>query len=187
MAITFEEYQQKLKDLARLDLSIPLGKAVANTVDAYYDRIFIEGKKTDGSKIEYKSDNPVYINAKDGTPSDVGNKGKTGRSTFKSGKEHTSAYFESYKKFKQKIGKPILELFGKLQSSISSGTKKLDNTTYVLAVNQTEGDKIEGLQYGNGKWTGFGTIFKLSKSEKEVFQETFTREMINQINGTTNS
>ncbi len=185
--MTPEELADKFARLKNLDPSITLAVAVGNTVDAYYDRIFIEHKKTDGSEIEYKSNNPVYINSKDGGPQKLTPKGKTGKQKFASGRPHVSTYFESYKNFKKAIGKPILELFGSLQSSISSGTKKISESEYVLAVNDKEGKKIEGLQFGNGHWSGFGTIFKLNNKEKELFQTTFANEMKKQFDGTANN
>lgn len=182
--MTPEEKADFIRKLAALDPSVPMGIAVNDTVDAYYQRIFINGKLTDGGAINYKSDNPVYINSKDGSPQQLSSKGKTGKSKFASGKEHVSTYFDSYKKFKQTIGKSILELFGSLQSSIAKGATKTTDNTYVLAVPGVEADKIEGLQYGNGKWSGMGTIFQLNEKERLIYKETFTREYLKRLNGT---
>ncbi len=209
--MTIEEKADLIGKLARLDPSIPMGIAVNDTVDEYYNRIFVSGKLTDGGAITYKSDNPVYINSKDGSPKKLTPEGKPELTTkkinsftkvvvskkkgnrFKSVQgpqftrrieEHKTTYFTSYKAFKAKIGKPILELFGTLQSSIAKGATKTTDNTYVLAVPGVEADKIEGLQFGNGKWSGLGTIFKLNEKEKLIYKETFMREYLKRLNGT---
>lgn len=185
--MTTDQYADKIDRLSKLNLENILSLASADCLDAYYNRVFIKSKKTDGGNINYVSNNPVYINTKINSPKKLPPIGKTGRKKFEStGQPHKSTYFDSYKSFKKKIGKPILELQGELNSSFQNGLKKVDSGTYVISVPAKEANKIEGLQFGNGEWTGLGTIFKLNKEEKNVFFETFKRELKKGINGTGN-
>lgn len=174
--MTSEQYADKLKRLADLNLDVPLSLAAIDTLDEYHKRIFVKSKKTDGSTINYVSDKPIYVNPSN-SPKKFTPEGKTKKRKFESGLPHKTKYFDSYKSFKEFINKPILELFGELQSSVANGLKKESEGSYVISVPSKEGDKIEGLQFGNGKWDGFGTIFKFNKKEKEIFFETFKKNL----------
>lgn len=111
--MTAEEWKLKLLETARKiqEDDIPLRLATYSTVAIQAKRIFTEGRNTAGNKFEYNSTNPLYLNpsttfngGKLGTPI-----GKTGKKVFESGKKkgqpHKTVFVESYKDYREKIGR----------------------------------------------------------------------------------
>jgi hypothetical protein len=64
--MTVKEYNANLnRFLASIEkLNVPLGKAVQSSVQQIGNRIFDEGKKSDGSDIGQYSTEPIYVNPK---------------------------------------------------------------------------------------------------------------------------
>jgi hypothetical protein len=72
-------------------------------------RIFEEGETAQGNKLRYNSSDPLYVNP-DNSPKSFPPKGKTGKTKFKNGESHKTGYFESYKDYRQKIGRESIYL-----------------------------------------------------------------------------
>ncbi len=138
------------------------------------ERIFDENKNASNGKIgEYNSTDPIYVNPNNspkkfptlGKPNDKGKrkKGETG-------------YFESYKAFREKIGRQTqevdLKLHGRLQSDWSKGVKEITPLIYSSGVNQDNYDKVKGAE------ERYGNIFGLTKEEKQHFKDVLEFESI---------
>lgn len=158
----------------------PLRIASYDTLGKQSLRIFTEGKNSSGSAIgQYNSTDPLYLNpktafngAKLGKPV-----GKTGKTKFKSGKDHVTVFVESYKSYREKIGRKTgsvnLELSGELKSDMENpqggapAPTRVSEHEYIVQVKRPLSlKKIEGNE------ARFGTIFKLTSGEKDNF---FTR------------
>lgn len=85
------------------------------------NRIHEEGLAANGTQIgQYNATNPLYVNPLK-APRAFPVKGKTGKVRFKStGAPHKTRFFESYKAFRQQVGRPVdkvnLSLSGQLNS-----------------------------------------------------------------------
>jgi hypothetical protein len=144
------------------------------------DRIFTEGKNANDTDIgSYNDSNEIYVNPRN-SPRNFPATGKTGRSIFSGGgnkgKKHTTGYFESYKKFRETVGrksdKVNLVLFGNLQSDFGKGVINIDEATYASGVSREENSKkIEGF---NKK---YGPIFRLTPGERTNFKQVLAFEV----------
>ena len=182
-----EEYRQQLdKQIERLKSGEAMKTAVVSTHTRVARRIFVKGLKSDGTPIgEYNTTSPLYVNPLTGSPKKFPPAGKPyggkkGREVFAStGKPHKTGYFESYKAFRDKIGKNNktvnLNLFGILQRDFASGLQQESNSIWYEGVKQEgSADKI----VGNEK--RFGEIFKHTKDEEEFFVKVLNRELTKQ-------
>jgi len=162
--MTTEEYIAKQHaKLAQLATGKPIAIAAQDTHVKMVERIFEDGKAANGSKHKYNDSDPLYVNPKN-SPKNFPKKGKDGKTKFKNGKDHKTGYFDSYKDFRQSIGRETgfvnLNLFGILQSDFAKGVVKLDNLKYVSTVTN-EANKVK-IEANN-------TYFQLNKSERENF------------------
>lgn len=98
-------------------------EAATTQLGTEIQRVFVNGKASDGSAIGSYSTKPIYVNP-DRSPKKFPVKGKTGRTTFEStGQPHKTRYFDDgYKGFRDKIGRPTntvnLSLYGQLQNQL---------------------------------------------------------------------
>ena len=182
--MTAQEHKEKLLRAAeklKTD-NMPLKLATYSVVGIQAKRIFTNGYNTDGRQFQYNSTTPLYLNpsttfngAKLGSPI-----GKTGRSVFESGKKkgqpHKTVYVESYKDYREKIGRESefvnWELSGDLKLDFEnpqSGTPtpiKVSENEYISGLKRSENvKKREGLE------SRYGRIFFLSESEKQKFYQ----------------
>lgn len=181
--MTIEQYIAKMEKQKR---ELARSKAVnlaANTAHAdMVERIFTEGNASSGAKIgQYDSSDPLYIASKD-SPRNVPHKGKTGESTFKNGKAHKTAYFESYKAFRQAVSRPTnyvnLDLFGRLKSEFENSVIRITNTSFEARLRTQESqDKATGNQRRFGK-----VIFGASNEERDTFRDVLRFEINRIIN-----
>ncbi len=98
-------------------------------------RIHNDGVAVDGSQIgHYDNLHPLYVNPNKSTRK-FPTKGKTGKAKFKNGESHKTGYFESYKAYREKIGRDTefvnLTLWGSLRSNFSKGVIKLSPEKYI--------------------------------------------------------
>lgn len=152
--------------------------AVADTHAKMTERIFQDGKKSDGSDIGQYQGGELYVNP-NLSPKKFPAIGKTGKGKFEStGEPHKTGYFESYKAYREKIGrlgdKVNLVLSGQLQSDISNGLVQKSEFEWIVSAKNTRNKKIiEGVDEKYGK------TFALSVEEVFNYREVFNFEFLN--------
>lgn len=186
--MTFKQWQDKLdkhtKDLK--NFTEPLRVAAYTTTALMGERIFDEGRTTDGATIGQYDDKPMYVSLAaiprpKGAPT-----GKTGKSKFKDGKVHKSKYFEEgYKGYRGNVGRQVakvdLSLTGELrmdfgnQKQVAEPRKISDEEYQIRLDKEIDQDKRQGAEEKYGK------IFTVSDSEKEVFYNTVNFEFNNRL------
>jgi hypothetical protein len=183
MKFSTEGYiQEQRRRLAELLSGKAMGIAVQNTHVKQMERIFEEGDNSKGGNIgKYNSTDPIYVNPST-SPKSFPTKGKTGKTKFQDGKSHKTGYFESYKEYRQKIGRETgsvnLVLSGQLQSDLSNGLKKISPSNWVAAIkNPANKDKIDGAE------DRYGKIFDLTKKERENFKDILQFESVKILRG----
>lgn len=200
MSITPQEFADKINlQIAELQrANKPLEIAARSVHALQVQRIFKEGRKSDGSDIgQYNSTNPLYVNPKTSPGNTSGIKpprGKNGDTHFKSGKKegqaHKTTYVESYRAYKGLIGrnndKVNLRLSDDLFSDFASPVFDSGNPRpEMISINEYQSrlkrdhnqKKFEGLQFGNKSLKGYGVIGKLTTEEKKTFFEVVEREL----------
>ncbi len=186
--MTVEEYNAKLSDfiVELKQKNIPFDRAVQSSVQQVGNRIFVEGKKTNGEPIgQYNTTDPLYVNPDKDSPKTFPKKGKEGNTKFKDGKDHKTGYFDSYADFRAEIGRPIdtinLVLSGDLQSDFRKAeagqpaeATKISPTKYVVQLDREINEKkFEGAE------DRFGEISNMSVKELEDYQIIGEKELIN--------
>lgn len=140
-------------------------------------RIFTDGINGDGSKIgTYDNSNPIYINPNQ-SPKKFALKGKSGETTFKSGKPHKTGYFDSYKAFRQAISRETRFVNLRLTEDLKfdfTNSLTLSGDIYQTGVKRNS-EKVEGIIKKYGAET-----FKLTTQERNNFVECVK----NRINAT---
>jgi len=185
--VLLNQFSKKIAETNR-----PFQIGVMTSTQEVANRIFIEGKKSDGSEIgKYNSTNPIYVNP-DKMPSSRGikpTKGKEGRHEFKNGNPHKTTFVESYKELKKLLGreytKVIPILSGDLQSDFRkvSGLKantakptRINANTYTIQLDRDiNAKKIEGLE------EKYGAFSELTKSEIDNFFKIVDLEFQNEL------
>lgn len=183
--MTINDFNKKLEERKRIiEENIPLGLAVADTHEMMINRIFEEGKTATGGVHTYDTTEEIYISPDQtprkfplrGKPSDRAKKitatnkkrlkefGYT-KSESKAILVHKTTYFESYKAFRQALGKESgfwnLQLFGNLRIDFSTGLKRVDADRWISFVKRP--DSI-------GKTEKFRDYFRLNKEERLFFK-----------------
>lgn len=164
--------------------------AVRDTIAKQSERIFVEGKASDGSSIgSYDTKRPLYVNPKK-VPKGGGLlplTGKTGKSTFKSGKKHKTRWVESYKQLRNLMGlqtsRVDFVLFGNLKSDFENGGRgsgvvplKISNTAFQVTLDSENEKKRKGLE------ERFRTVFNLTKDEEDNVGTIGEKELILELN-----
>lgn len=174
--MTVQEHIAKLRSsLGKIERGFFL--AVQTVHAKQVERIFTEGKSSDGSNIgEYDNKNELYVSPQK-SPRKLRTAGKTGKSKFKNGNVHKTTYYQSYKDFRARQGrvsdKVNLVLFGQLQSDFRRAPVRVSPFVYVSRVsNEKNVKKLEGAieKYGP-------KVFKLSKEERSLLTKLTTIEM----------
>jgi hypothetical protein len=171
--MTTQEFIKKQNEkLDKLKSGVAVAIAAQDTHVKMTARIFEDGETAQGNKLKYNSSDPLYVNPKD-APKNFPKKGKTGKTKFENGKPHKTGYFESYKDYRQKIGRESnfmnLNLFGNLQNDFGKGVIKLSEGGYASTVTQED---------NKGKLEKFSTYFKLNQEERESFKEVLEFETL---------
>lgn len=182
--------QGKIKELQTNNK--PFAIAVNSTMALQSHRIFIDGKKSDGSNIgQYDTKHPLYVNptkAPRGTGDKVKKieglnppKGKHGDTVFKNGKKHKSTYLNNYKEFRNRMGKRIdrvdLTLTSDLQFDFRNAKKgvkptKINTNEYHTVLKRPlNPKKVEGLE------TKYGVFTMLTTGERENFYKVVDFEL----------
>lgn len=170
--------ESKLNSLKTNDKA--MGVAVFDTNAKMVNRIFVQGRDSSNSGIgSYNTTDPLYVNPKY-SPKSFPTKGKAGNSRKKNGEAYKTAYFSSYKAFRDTIGRETgfvnLTLFGLLQNSVSNGIERNSNGRYITILKGEQGDKADGLE------KKYGTIFNLTKEERENFLRVYEFEITKLLN-----
>jgi len=170
---------QYFKQVQKVYTQENLNKAIlsaALTVNAdMSERIFVDGKASDGSEIgKYNTTDELYVNPKN-APKKFPPKGKNGDVKFSDGKPHKTSYFDSYAEFRKKIGRKTnkvnLFLFGVLQSNWSNGVKPTERGAHAT-LNELNALKAEGNEDHFGK-----SIFKHTQDEIKKYQRLVISQM----------
>lgn len=152
--------------------------AASTTHATQLDRIFVEGKNSEGGQIgTYNSTKGMYAN-NDDSPKKITPRGKNGERVFMNGKPHVSTYYNSYEDYKAEQGRESnfvnLHLTGQLQSDYRAGFRQVSPAEYIAGVNnRLSADKIKGNEERYGK------IFHLTKEERRLFDNTYQYELDN--------
>lgn len=190
---TVPEFINKLQRISEdlLTNNKPLEIAVIDITPKIAQRIFIDGEKSDGSKIgQYDTKRPFYVNPnftpaanKSGAGSKFPTeglkptKGKHGDHTFKNGRVHKTTYVENYKDFRNRIGRRIdfvnLHLSGDLESDFKSQNpiKVSENEWHVKLKRDLNTKKAKGNE------DRFGKTFSLQEKEQQHFIKVFETEL----------
>jgi len=178
--MTTQEYISKLNNkISKLQTGLPVGIAAQDTHVKMVERIFEGGKDAEGKQHKYKPadpDKPLYVNPNN-SPKKFPTKGKpndkgVSKSKFANGEPHKTGYFESYKAYREKIGRDTefvnLNLWGNLQNDFGKGVIKGGPFFYTSGVSQTN----------VGKYKNFSSYFKLNKEERANFKEVLNFEVM---------
>lgn len=186
--MTIRQWQQKLdktiKDLK--NITVPMKLAAFSATAKMGERIFDEGRTTEGTKIGSYSDEPIYV-SQSATPKPRGAlTGKTGASKFKDGKPHKSKYFmQGYKGYRENVGRQAnfvdLSLTGELRLDFGNEKtvaepRKITDLEYQIRL-----DKSINRDKAGGAEEKYGEIFSLSESERNIFFNTLELEFQNRI------
>lgn len=169
----------------------PLAVAAQSSVQQIGNRIFDNGKKSDGTDIgQYNSTDPLYINPDKApntrklkpTKGKEGKEGKEGKHVFKNGNVHKTTYVSSYKDYKGLIGQKNDKVYLKdtnvLEFDFRKGNTatKINTNTYTIQLDKLVNDKkIEGL---NEK---YGMITDPTKLEVDTFERNANLEFSNML------
>lgn len=180
---TIDQYTDKLNSqvMSFID-SRGIGQAMSTVLAMYVERIFERGENANNQPIgEYNSTDSLYVNPNE-SPKKFPTKGKTGKTKFKNGNSHKTGFFNSYKDFRQKIGRSTkqvnLNFWGILNKDISSSLQKTGDKYIWGTKKSIDTDKV------NGAEKKYGTIvFKVSKKEKTEMNRLLRINLIKYLNG----
>lgn len=147
----------------------PLTLAAATISKDVAERVFVEGKNSQGGKIgTYNSTKPIYIDP-NAAPKKVKQVGKKG-TPIKSG------FYESYKEFRRDMGRESefvnLELNAQLSGDYRTGLSQRSVNKWVVELkNQHNAEKAAGLQ---GK---YGRVFDITAIERSKLHDILTKEL----------
>lgn len=211
--MNFKEYiarlEKKLNNIKTF--SDPLRIAAFDVTAVMGQRIFDEGKKTDGSTIinhkagiggsQLYSEKPIYISASAvpkprgvlaGKPQGKRKTGRTKREVKRKGElfavetKHNSKYFATgYKGYRENVGRQTgyidLVLTGELRLDFSNDKKMAEPTKINELEYQIRLDKEINQKKREGLEDKYGTIFKTSDEENRLFFDTIGREFRKQL------
>jgi len=96
----------------------------------------------------------------------------------------TVPYSKAYAKIKAANGRPPLELTGFLKRSFATDQSSVNNqgfTSFIYTV-ADEADKVQFLQFGNGKkFKGYGVIFQPTKEEQDAMLQLHADLLVEEI------
>jgi hypothetical protein len=156
---TFQSINEAIQDKLQSILSNGLDATLALR-SIMGERIFEQGKNAQGVEVQSVrpySTKEAYF-SQDSLPRQVKTVGKRGEPI-------ESAYFpQGYSQMKQAVGRPPLELTGRLKSDIlNAGIKQQGDNTYLIV--SSKGSQVRDLE------NLYGAIFKPTEAEQERFLE----------------
>lgn len=193
--MTFKQYIANLeKKLSNIKtFSDPLRVAAFDVTAIMGQRIFDEGRKTDGSEIGSQySEKPMYINPqvlKEMSVKATGlgvPRGKSGKTKFKNGQPHKTKYLAGgYEELREKVGRQTnfvdARLSGELRLDFSNGKTVAEPRKENELEYQIRLDKEINQKKRLGIDEKYGTTFKTSDDENKLFFDTINREFRKQL------
>lgn len=164
-----------------IEKDIPLQRAVRSTLQKQVSRIFEQGKNSSGGNIgQYDTSRSLYVDPKK-APRSFAKKGKNGQEKFKSGKDHKTGYFASYKDFRQEVGRPTdkvdLDLTSDLRFDISNSTSSRVNPVQVSTHEYVVGFKRpHNVKKAEGHEKKYGTVYRNTDGEVKNFFDVSIKE-----------
>ena len=195
--MTTAEFNKKLDEqLLKISDAKFLLTSVTEVHSRQVKRIFEQGLNGNGAKIgNYNSTDPLYVNP-DESPVKFPTKGKTGEKTFKSGKEHKTGYFDSYKAFRNEIGRSTtfvnLRLTENLKLDFTNSVTQ-SGSGYVTGVRDrlmpqadlpTNKEKTkENVNKVKGIVAKYGAVtFMLTENEKDIYKQSVKLKLLDTLN-----
>ncbi len=169
--MTIEELNKDLEQAASDLKTVFAGfyLCASDLKDAMTERIFVKSLGTDGQDLNSKpySTEPIYLSTDSLISSLAAFKFGKPKGKENKGKPIKSAYFQGgYSELKKAIGRPRLELTNNLFLDFTNTPQINDFETVKFLVDEFNLEKIEGLEFGNGKgFTGYGEIFFPTEDE----------------------
>lgn len=178
--MTISEYKMKI-ERAIQDKSLyenPLLLAASSAMAIMGQRIFSDGKNTEGGDIGKYSTKPLYVSLSTKPKPTGAPTGKTGDSIFKSGNKHLSKYFpDGYRGYRANVGreseKVNLSMTNEMrldfsnQNLVAPKPIKTGELEYSILLKKKINQKKR-----SGNEERFGTIFDLSENEIAVFNKS---------------
>lgn len=211
--MTIKEFQvsldKRVKNLK--NFTEPLRVAAFDVTAMMGERIFDEGRKTDGSQIinhkagvggsQLYSEKPIYISANAvprprgvlaGKPKEGKKRGRTKRDVKRKGElfavetKHNSKYFATgYKGYRENVGRQTgfidLSLTGELRMDFGNQKQVAEPRKISEEEYQIRLDKDINQKKRGGMEEKYGTIFSVSESEKDLFFKTIQFEFNNRL------
>lgn len=180
--MTIEEYIEKLRAASReIDLGKPLFLASSSATKEMITRVFVKGQNETGKTFQYNTTTDIYVDPLTSPGKKFPTKGKTGKDTFssgnKKGEKHKTGWFESYKDYRDVIGRPTdkinFDLSGELRSDLSGGLRRVNNNEYVLELKRDIDVKKR-----SGFDDRFNKVFGINKAEEATFQRVYKDEIL---------
>ena len=178
--MTTNELIAKMKADVRLLREKPLALAAFSVHSMVAERIFEKGQNAGDGKIgDYNNSKKIYVNPKI-SPKKFTAKGKSGKTKFKNGNSHKTGFFDSYKSFRQKIGRQTafvdLKLSGQLQKDFTNSLQKSSGYWISGVKNKANVGKVEGAE------DKYKNIFKLTKKESSEIKRIASAEALKILN-----
>ena len=192
--MTIVQYYMLLKNFSKklAEQNRPFQIGVATSTQEVANRIFVDGKKSDGSDIgKYNDTDPLYVNPNK-MPSSRGikpTKGKDGKHLFNNGNEHKTTYVESYKELKRLLGRESTKVVPILSGDLQSDFRKVNG----LKATTAKATRINANKYtiqldrkeNEGKMDGlndrFGMVSDLTPGEIDNFYKVVDLELKNDL------
>lgn len=158
--MTGEEWKQSMSGMSKgkLEEKRVFYWAVVGTMREISDRVWGKGELTDGGKLTYEEDYPVWVYSPPALEKAVNNKGKALKDGTR--REIKGGYYPTYLAYKDAIGRKELpfELSGSLRKDWFGSVGKdpvpteVSPTEFTIGVNEKHGKMIEGLSETKGKF-----------------------------------
>lgn len=183
--MSIDEYINKLRTASQeIDSGKPLLLASTSATQQMITRIFVKGQNETGKTFQYNSTDPLYVNPVTSPGKKFPTKGKTGKDTFTSGKKkgekHVTGWFESYKDYREAIGrktdKVYFNLSGDLNSDVANGLRRVNNNEYVIELKRPI--NVEKKKGFNDPDRRFAPVFGINKDEEATFQRVYRDEIL---------
>lgn len=159
--------------------NLPLQRAADAAHRLMVTRIFSEGGAVQGKIGNYNSTDPLYVNPKN-SPKSFSKRGKVSTSSkFKNGKERKTGFFDSYKDFRDTIGRPTGTVNLNLSSDLELDFSNTGKTTEISPLKRVSTiDRDENIKKAEGNEKHFGKkIFDLTAAETKEFNRILELEL----------
>lgn len=184
MSLTPNQFADQLREgLRQIQTNNrPLQLAAYSALANMDERIFYKGQDASEGKIgDYNTTTPIYIDPLK-SPRKTPVKGKNGNATFKDGKPHKTSYFESYKAYRDAIGRRtdtvVLDLSSDLRLDMENPQGGVP-TPERIHVNEYRVSlkRDYNIKKKDGLEKKYGVIFRHSPGEVDKFLDVLEKEL----------